>query len=109
MKPTLATLLAAAWLVAAVPAIAQQAQAPQSSQPNEATYTEGEVRKVDKDAQKITLKHGPIVNLEMPEMTMVFRASDPKFLDGVKSGDKVRFRAEKIDGVFTVVALERQK
>jgi len=68
---------------------------------------EGEVRKVDKDAQKITLKHGPIVNLEMPEMTMVFRASDPKFLDGLKSGDKVRFRAEKIDGIFTVVALER--
>lgn len=68
---------------------------------------EGEVRKVDKDAQKITLKHGPIVNLEMPEMTMVFRASDPKFLDGLKSGDKVRFRAEKVDGVFTVIALER--
>ena len=71
--------------------------------------SEGEVRKVDKDAQKITLKHGPIVNLEMPEMTMVFRASDPRFLDGLKSGDRVRFRAEKIDGVFTVVALERLK
>ncbi len=70
---------------------------------------EGEVRKVDKDAQKITLKHGPIVNLDMPEMTMVFRASDPNFLDGLKTGDKVRFRAEKIDGVFTVVALERLK
>jgi len=69
--------------------------------------TEGEVRKVDKDAQKITLKHGPIVNLEMPEMTMVFRASEPRFLDGLKSGDKVRFRAEKVDGVFTVVFLER--
>lgn len=70
---------------------------------------EGEVRKVDKDAQKVTLKHGPSVNLEMPEITMVFRASDPKFLEGVKPGDKVRFRAEKIDGVFTVVALERLK
>ena len=68
--------------------------------------SEGEVRKVDKEAQKITLKHGPLVNLDMPEMTMVFRASDPKLLDGLKPGDKVRFRAEKIDGVYTVVALE---
>jgi Cu(I)/Ag(I) efflux system periplasmic protein CusF len=64
--------------------------------------TAGEVRKVDKDAGKLTIKHGEIKNLEMPPMTMVFRVKDPALLDQVKTGDRVRFSAEKIDGAFTV-------
>lgn len=71
-----------------------------------APSTEGEVRKVDKAAGKITLKHGPITNLDMPGMTMVFRVSDPALLDRVKAGDKVRFTAEKVDGALTVVRME---
>ena len=66
---------------------------------------EGEVRKVDVEAQKITLRHGPIANLEMPAMTMVFRVSDPTMLQGIKVGDKVRFKADKVGGQFTVVAI----
>ena len=66
----------------------------------------GEVRKVDKAAGKITLKHGPITNLDMPGMTMIFRVSDPALLDKVKAGDKVRFTAEKVDGALTVVRME---
>src|SRR5450631_296441 len=61
-----------------------------------AAMTEGEVRKVDKAAKKITLKHGPIVNLDMPGMTMVFHVKESKMLEQVKAGDKVRFSAEKI-------------
>ena len=68
--------------------------------------TEGEVRKVDKAAGKITLKHGPITNLDMPGMTMIFRVSDPALLDKVKAGDKVRFTAEKVDGALTIVRME---
>lgn len=71
-----------------------------------APSTEGEVRKVDKAAGKIMLKHGPITNLDMPGMTMVFRVSDPALLDRVKAGDKVRFTAEKVDGALTVVRME---
>ena len=67
---------------------------------------EGEVRKVDKAAGKITLKHGPIANLDMPGMTMVFRVSDLSLLDRVKAGDKVRFTAERVDGALTVVQME---
>jgi Cu/Ag efflux protein CusF len=78
----------------AVSAIAQAAQ------------TEGEVRKVDKAAGKITLKHGEIKNLEMPPMTMVFTAKDRTLLDKVKTGDKVRFQAEKEGTQFVVTALE---
>ncbi len=69
-------------------------------------FTEAEVRKVDKDAGKITLKHGPITNLDMPPMTMVFRAKDPKMLDNVKAGDKVRVKVDKIQGAYTVTEIE---
>ncbi len=72
-----------------------------------ADMSEGEVRKVDKAAGKVTLKHGPIRNLDMPPMTMVFKATDPKLLDKVKAGDKVRFVAGRGDsGGFTVQAIE---
>ena len=71
--------------------------------------TEGEVRKVDKETGKITLKHGPIENLEMPAMTMVFQVKDEAVLDTVKPGDKVRFAAEKVKGNFTVTRIEAVK
>lgn len=66
----------------------------------------GEVRKVDKAASKITLKHGEIKNLEMPPMTMVFQVRDPALLDKAKVGDKVRFAAEQKDGALVVTTLE---
>jgi len=71
--------------------------------------SQGAVRKVDKDAQKITIKHGPIENLGMPPMTMVFRAQDAAMLDQVKAGDNVRFRAENINGQYTVTRIEREQ
>jgi Cu(I)/Ag(I) efflux system periplasmic protein CusF len=71
--------------------------------------TDGEVRKVDKDAGKITLRHGPIPHLDMPGMTMVFRAKDPAMLDQVKAGDKVRFSADREGGQFTVTKIEAVK
>lgn len=67
---------------------------------------EGEVRKVDKDGKKLTLKHGPLKNLDMPSMTMVFQVKEEAMLDKVQAGDKVRFQAEKVDGKFTVTRLE---
>jgi Cu/Ag efflux protein CusF len=72
----------------------------------QATTTEGEVRKVDTAQRKITLKHGEIKNLDMPPMSMVFAVKDPALLGKVKVGDKVRFAADKIDGTYTVTAIE---
>lgn len=72
-----------------------------------AAMTQGEVRKVDKDARKITISHEPLQNLDMPAMTMAFQVKEPAMLDQVKAGDKVRFRAEKIGGAFTVTKIER--
>ncbi|WP_341920573.1 copper-binding protein [Polaromonas sp. YR568] len=71
--------------------------------------SEAEVRKVDKDAGKITLKHGEIKNLDMPPMSMVFQVKDKALLDKVKAGDKVSFTADKVNGAYTVLSLEPQK
>jgi Cu/Ag efflux protein CusF len=71
-----------------------------------ANAADGEIRKVDREAKKITIKHGPIQNLDMPAMTMVFQVRDPAMLQQVKAGDKVRFEAEKPGDVYTVTKIE---
>jgi Cu/Ag efflux protein CusF len=71
--------------------------------------TSAEVRKVDKAAKKITLKHEDIKNLDMPAMTMVFQVRDAGMLDHVKAGDKVKFSAEKVDGAYIVTGIEGAK
>ncbi len=67
---------------------------------------DGEVRKIDKDAQKITIRHGPMPGVDMPAMTMVYRVKDAAMLDQVKAGDRVKFHAEKVGGAFTVTKIE---
>ncbi|WP_280156333.1 copper-binding protein [Piscinibacter sp. XHJ-5] len=94
-------------MVVAGLAAGAHAQLQQPDQPSAAAaLSEGEVRKVDKQAGKLTLRHGRIENLDMPPMTMVFRASDPKMLDGLNEGDKVRFAADRVDGAITVTRIE---
>ena len=67
---------------------------------------DAEVRGVDAPGKTITLAHGDIKNVDMPAMTMTFRVKDAGLLDKVKTGDKVRFSADKVDGLITVVAIE---
>ena len=66
----------------------------------------GEIRKVDKETGKVTIKHGDIKSLDMPAMTMVFQVRDPALLDKVKTGDKVQFNAERRDGAIVVTTME---
>ncbi len=68
---------------------------------------EAEVRKVDKDAKKVTLKHGPIKNLDMPGMTMVFQVRDVALLDKFVAGDKIIFTAEQLQGAFVLTGAEK--
>lgn len=68
--------------------------------------TDGEVRKVDLDAGKVTLKHGEIKNLDMPGMTMVFTVKDKSMLDKVKAGDKVKFKVTNDGGQLTITELQ---
>ena len=77
--------------------------------PGDQAMTPAEVRKVDLDASKITLRHGEILNLGMPSMTMVFQVRETALLENLKSGDKVLFVAEKVNGAFVVTAIELAK
>ena len=71
--------------------------------------TDGQVTKIDEPAEKITLKHGPIKNLDMDDMTMVFRVKEKAMLKAVKVGDKVKFRAERVNGQITVTQMQKAK
>ena len=65
------------------------------------------VKKIDIEQGKITLDHGPIKNLDMDSMTMVFKAADPAMLKTVKAGDKVKFTADRVNGQITVTKLQK--
>jgi Cu(I)/Ag(I) efflux system protein CusF len=104
--------LAKAALVAAL-ILSSASSAYAQSAPATATVTDsmssGEVKKVDKGAGKMTIKHGPLQNIGMDAMTMVFRVKDPAMLDQVKAGDKISFVAEEPNGQLTVTKLEKQQ
>jgi Cu/Ag efflux protein CusF len=76
----------------------------------QAEAVNGQVTKIDESAGKITIKHGPIKKFDMDEgMTMVFRAQDPAMLKAVKPGDKVKFEADRVNGQFTVIKIEKAR
>ena len=77
--------------------------------PLAAGAADGEIRKIDRDAKKITIKHGSIPGIDMPPMTMVFQVKDAALLDQVKTGDKVRFEAEKAGSAYVVTRIEAAK
>lgn len=112
MNPAIRHIALSAWvaLVAAgaagavTSASAASASAADSSQPS--ALSDGEIRKVDPDNKKLTIKHGPLQNLDMPGMTMVFQVSDDAMLERLHVGDKVRFAAERVDGKLTVTEIE---
>lgn len=92
MLKTLATI---AFVAFALPAAAQSVN--------------GTVTKVDQAQSKLTINHGPIKNLDMESMTMVFKAGDPAMLKGLKSGDKIKFDADRVNGQITVTKLQKTK
>lgn len=91
----LRTTTALALLLLALPAAAQSVS--------------GTVTKVDEPQGKLTINHGPIKNLDMDAMTMVFRAGDPAMLKGLKAGTKVKFDADRVNGQITVTKLQKAK
>jgi len=97
-------LLWAALLASPVFAVAAEPPATAASAAD--AMTEAEVRKIDLAAAKVTLRHGEIKPLDMPAMTMVFQARDKRLLDGLKVGDKVRFKATHEGGQFFVTDIQ---
>ena len=115
LKTNLTVIAATAMLSFSLPLFAHAADASaKDGKKTEMTATsgdmaDGEIRKVDKDSGKVTIKHGEIKNLDMPAMTMVFKVKDPAMLDAVKVGDKIRFKAMNEKGSITVVDLVPMK
>lgn len=96
-KLSLRIVLAAAFSIPSAYSVAQSASA------------DGEVRKIDLDSGKVTLKHGPIPNLDMDSMTMVFRVREPDLLKNLKAGDRVKFVADRVNGQITILKIEKAK
>jgi Cu/Ag efflux protein CusF len=99
---------------ALAPVIAPQVQAaapvqpaPQAAAPSSVPMVSGTVEKVDTAANKITIDHGPIPNLNMDSMTMVFRAPDRAVLKGLKAGDKIQFQADRVNGQISVIKIQK--
>ena len=96
-------ILSLALLAGLAPAFSPAADRPATA------LSAGEVRKVDREAKKVTIKHGPIENLKMPPMTMVFRVKDAAMLNGLAPGAAVRFRAEEAEGGYVITRLQSAK
>lgn len=105
-----ATLLAIASLgTVSVQAASDHASHGTATSQADMQMVDAQVKKVDKTAGKVTLAHGPLVNLNMPAMTMAFAVKDAVWLKQMKAGDRIRFVADQVDGVMTVVRFEAVK
>ena len=111
-QTTLAFVIASAFaMTLSNPPFAQDAKpaaavATSSTAAPDGEMTAAEVRKVDKDAKKITLKHEPIKSLDMPGMTMVFQVKDATLLDKAKAGDKVKVKVIKDGSAYVVTDIK---
>ena len=92
---------------AALPAAAAPSGSPVAKSADPKDMSQAEVRKIDKDAKKVTLNHGPIKNLDMPAMTMVFQVKDASLFDKLVVGEKILFTAEQQQGAFVVTGAEK--
>ncbi len=97
--PARRTIIALLALLPALPALAQA----------ELGKAEGEVRRIDRDQGKITIRHGPIDGFDMPGMTMVFRVQDPALLDRAAVGDTVRFTVTRSGDAMVITSLDKTR
>jgi Cu(I)/Ag(I) efflux system protein CusF len=102
MKPLSELLLIASLLATMLTPLQAVAQ-------NSADMATGEIRKIDKEAGKVTIRHGTIKSIDMPPMTMVFVVKNPALLDTLKQGDKVNFDVIQEDGKLVVTDLQAAK
>ena len=104
-RKTLIAALAIA-LLAPLGALADDAHHKPAAAAGTGSLTDGEVRKIDRETGKITIKHGPIKNLDMPPMTMVFTAKDKALLDKVQVGQKIQFTVVHEGGKMVVTDMQ---
>ena len=71
-----------------------------------AKLASAEVIAVYPKEQRVLLKHGPIANLGMSEMTMEFGVANRRMLTSFKRGKKVRFSAIMVKDDYIVTHVE---
>ena len=110
MKRIALTLALSLFAAGAVAQHAHHAPAPaQVAQATAKDLADGEIRKVDKAAGKVIIKHGEIKSVNMGPMTMAFTVKSPALLDNVAVGDKVKFSVEQKGTDYVVTAIEKAK
>ncbi|MPZ43661.1 MAG: hypothetical protein GEV05_09705 [Betaproteobacteria bacterium] len=102
-KLVMAFAAALAWPIALLAGDARHME--HAAKQSSSASSDGEVRRIDRESKKITIRHGPIRNLDMPPMTMVFQVADPAMLDAVKPGDRVTFEAEKVGSAYRLTRI----
>jgi Cu/Ag efflux protein CusF len=109
LKTSLLAAAMAALLGGAAGAGAQMNNGSMGNMPQHAadqsSLTDGEIRKIDREQAKLTIKHGDIKNLDMPGMTMVFNVRDKNSLDKFKVGDKIRFAVVMENGKMVITEI----
>ena len=93
-------------VIVAILAAAILAVTPLSSFAADDAMVDGVVKEL-RPGGELTIKHGPLPNLDMPGMTMVFKTADPKMVKGLKVGDKIKMRVEDKGGKLTIMKLEK--
>jgi Cu(I)/Ag(I) efflux system periplasmic protein CusF len=78
-----------------------------SSPAASAAFSEGVVRRVNAATGTVTIAHGPLTHLDMPPMTMGFKLTGSASLEGLSTGDKVRFVADKEGRTLVVTRIEK--
>jgi Cu/Ag efflux protein CusF len=107
MKPVIVLPLL---LALALPVLAGEHENPQASAKERGVgddYVSAEVKKIDADNGKLTLKHEALKQFDMPPMTMNFRVTDLAILSALVVGDKVRFIPDKVNGQFVAKKIEK--
>jgi len=74
---------------------------------NALEWTKGEIRRIDSDNKKITIRHQEIKSLDMPEMSMVFQVENTTLLQGFNVNDRIEFVAEMKDKKYFVKEIRK--
>lgn len=90
-------------------AYANDTKSPPAAATPAAQWVKAEIRKIDIENNKITLRHEPLTELNMGAMTMVFRVDDASLLKGLAVGDRIKFIPVSRAGQLLVLSIQKDE
>jgi Cu/Ag efflux protein CusF len=73
-----------------------------------AEWASGEIRRLDPENKRLTIKHGDIKSIDMPPMTMVFYVKESSLLEGFQVQDTVEFQTTAEGTKYIVTAIRKK-